>query len=187
MTGSAPLRLLAICGSLRAGSYNHAVLATLPELLPEGVTLDIYPGYADIPVYNADDQAAGFPASVTALGAAIAAADGIVIAAPEYNYSVPGGLKNAIDWVSRLSPQPFAGKPVSLMSASMGVLGGARMQYHLRQILVFLDAEPMNKPEVFIGAVHQKVADGKLTEPGTRKFLAEHMAAFATWTRRRKD
>lgn len=187
MTASAPLRLLGICGSTRAGSYNGAVLAALPEILPAGVTLEIFSGLKDIPVYDADDQARGFPDSVTALGAAIAAADGLVIAAPEYNYSVPGGLKNAIDWVSRLAPQPFIGKPVSILSASMGVLGGVRMQYHLRQILVFLDAQPMNKPEVFIGAVHQKVTDGKLSDPGTLKFLGEHMAAFATWTRRRKD
>ncbi len=187
MTGPAPLRLLGICGSLRAGSYNAAVLAALPSLLPEGVSLEIFSGLGDIPLYKAALLAAGFPAAVTAVGVAVAAADGVVIISPEYNYSVPGVLKNAIDWASRLSPQPFAGKPVSLMSASMGILGGARMQYHLRQILVFLDAEPMNKPEVFIGAVHQKVTDGQLSDPGTRAFLADHMTAFATWTRRRKD
>lgn len=187
MTGSAPLRFLGINGSLRAGSYNGAVLAALPALLPADASLEIFSGLGDIPMYNSDDQAKGFPVSVTALGAAIAAADGVVIVAPEYNYSVPGVLKNAIDWVSRLAPQPFIGKPVSIMSASMGVLGGVRMQYHLRQILVFLDAQPMNKPEVFIGGVHQKLTDGQLTDEGTRKFLAEHMAAFATWTRRRKD
>ena len=187
MTGSAPLRLLGICGSLRAGSYNHAVLATVPELLPDGVSLEIFSGLGDIPPYNSDVQAQGFPPAVTALGEAIAAADGVILVSPEYNYSVPGVLKNAIDWVSRLSPQPFTAKPVSLMSASMGLLGGARMQYHLRQILVFLDARPMNKPEVFIGAVHQKVADGKLSDAGTRAFLADHLTAFATWTRRQKD
>jgi len=109
------------------------------------------------------------------------AADGVILVTPEYNYSCPGVLKNAIDWVSRLPDQPFAGKPVAIQSASQGPLGGPRVQYHIRQMLIFLDAFVVNKPEVFIGSVSQRIdaKTGEITDEPTKKFIAMQLAAFA--------
>jgi NAD(P)H-dependent FMN reductase len=110
------------------------------------------PSIDGIPIYNADIQnSSGFPALVNALADAIRAADALIFVSPEYNYTIPGGLKNAIDWVSRLQNQPFAGKPIALQSASGGPLGGSRMQYHLRQSMVFLDGLVFTRPEIFVG------------------------------------
>ena len=119
------------------------------------------------------------------MGEAIAAADGVVIVTPEYNYSVPGVLKNAIDWLSRLPNQPFAGKPVAIQSASPGALGGARAQYHLRQSLVFLDARVLNRPEVMVGGAYGKadMASGDLTDQATKDFIAGQLKAFADFVR----
>src|SRR5437764_2183201 len=129
--------VLVICGSLRKGSYNAMLANTLPALAPEGMTITRSPGIGDFPLYNADVQnESGFPAPVNTLVEAIRAADGVIFVTPEYNYSVPGVLKNAIDWVSRLPNQPFNGKPIAIQSASQGPLGGPRAQYHLRQMLV---------------------------------------------------
>src|SRR3954467_4197127 len=115
------MNVVTICGSLRKGSYNRMVMNALPGLAPEGMTLKEAPSFAQFPLYDADIQnSTGFPASVTALADAIRAADGVIIVTPEYNFTIPGGLKNAIDWVSRLKDQPFAGKPVALQSASPG-------------------------------------------------------------------
>ena len=164
-----PLHFVTVTGSLRRGSYNAAIARALPELAPAGVTVSAAPSIRDIPLYDADLQAEGFPAAVTALGDAIRTADGVILVSPEYNYSVPGVLKNAIDWLSRLPEQPFAGKPVAIQSASMGVLGGARMQYHLRQIFVFLDARVLNKPEIMVGQAQNKIdAEGQLTDAGAK-------------------
>ena len=132
------LSVISICGSLRSGSYNGIVQRALPALAPEGLMVRGAPSFADFPLYNADVQAAsGFPARVNALADAIRAADGVIIVTPEYNFSIPGGLKNAIDWVSRLPNQPFAGKPIALQSASPGPLGGGRVQYDLRRAMCF--------------------------------------------------
>jgi chromate reductase len=123
------------------------------------------------------------PDAVTALQAAIAQADAVVVATPEYNYSVSGVLKNAIDWISRTQPQPFINKPVGIIGASMGALGTARAQYDLRKIFVFLDAHVLNKPEVMIGAAHTRFdAAGKLTDEATRGFLAAMLLALRDWT-----
>lgn len=182
---SDPLKIVTLLGSLRQGSYNAAIARALPALAPEGVSVEALPSIRDIPVYDADQQAAGFPPAVTALADAIRAADGIVIVTPEYNYSVPGVLKNAIDWLSRVPEQPFAGKPVAIQTASMGILGGARCQYHLRQILVFLDCHVLNKPEIMIGAVQNKVnAEGQLVDPDTLKHLDGQLLAFTRFIRR---
>src|SRR6516165_10065837 len=148
----ASLNVLTICGSLRKGSFNAMVQRALPALAPEGMTLKGAPSFAEFPLYNADIQnSTGFPAPVNTLADAIRAADGVIFCTPEYNFGIPGGLKNAIDWVSRLPNQPFAGKPVALISASPGPLGGGRVQYDMRRSMVFLDAYTLNKPEVFIG------------------------------------
>lgn len=166
-------------GSVRKGSYNAALARALPELAPEGVSFDFLPSVATLPIYDADVEAEGFPATVEATGAAIAAAQALVIVTPEYNYSVPGGLKNAIDWVSRLPGKPLAGKPVLIQTASMGIIGGARAQYHLRQVLVPLNARVFNTPEVMVGRVQTLVTDGTLTDEGTKKFMAGQLKAFA--------
>ncbi len=166
-------------GSVRKGSFNAAVARALPALAPEGVTFDYLPSVATFPIYDADLEAEGVPGTIQAVGASIAAAEGLVIVTPEYNYSVPGGLKNAIDWVSRLPSKPMARKPVLIQSASPGVIGGARAQYHLRQILVGMDARVFNTPEVMVGRVHTMVTDGTLTDEGTQKFIAGQLKAFA--------
>jgi len=126
------LDTLVICGSLRKGSYNAALARTLPSLAPAGLTLRSAPTFEKIPIYNFDVQnSAGFPADVNAWADAIRSADALIIVSPEYNWSIPGGLKNAIDWVSRMKEQPFKDKPVALQSAAGGILGGSRAQYHL--------------------------------------------------------
>ncbi len=180
------LHFVTLVGSLRKGSYNAAIARALQGLAPAGVGVDILPSVGLLPIYDADLQAEGFPEAVTSLGAAIKAADGLIIVTPEYNYSVPGGLKNAIDWLSRLPTKPFAAKPVLIQSASMGVFGGARAQYHLRQIMVFLDGQVMNIPEVMVGQAQNKIdaTTGELTDQGTRDFIAGQMKSFEAFVRK---
>jgi chromate reductase len=175
-------KIVAICGSLRQKSYNRMLLNALPGLAPPGLEIIAAPSYADFPVYNQDDaDASGFPADVLTLAAAIRTADGVIFCTPEYNYGIPGGLKNAIDWLSRLKDQPFAGQPVAIQSASPGPLGGARVQYDLRRALVFLDALTLNKPEIFVGncAARFDAATGNLTDETTRGFVRAQLEAFA--------
>jgi chromate reductase, NAD(P)H dehydrogenase (quinone) len=183
----ATLNVLTICGSLRKGSYNAMVQRLLPSLAPEGMKLTPAPSFAEFPLYNADIQnSTGFPAPVNTLADAIRAADGVIFCSPEYNFTIPGGLKNAIDWVSRLPNQPFAGKPIALLSASLGPLGGGRVQYDLRRAMVFLDAFTMNKPEVFIGGAAAKFDEktGELKDEATRGFIKQQLVAFATFIAR---
>ena len=176
---SEPIKLVGFCGSLRAGSLNRMALNVFAKHLPAGVSLSTIE-IGDWPLYNADVQAKGFPAPVTAAQQAILAADGVVFACPEYNYSVPGPLKNAIDWLSRPTPQPFAGKPMAVFGAAGGPLGTARAQYHLRQIMVFLDGRFVNKPEVMIGAAPSKFdANGNFTDEVGVKLLTDLGAALA--------
>ena len=168
---SEPTKLVAVCGSLRKASFNRMALNAFIERLPAGAsaqTIEI-----DWPLYNADIQAQGFPDKVQAAQKAMTEADGLVLVTPEYNYGPSGVLKNAIDWLSRMTPQPFAAKPIAMFGASGGVLGTARAQYQLRQIMVFLDGRPVNKPEVMIGAAQTRFADGKLTDEATGKLLGE--------------
>jgi chromate reductase len=158
------------------------IVNTLPELAPEGMTFVDAPAFGDMPPYNADVQNRdGFPQSVTALADAIRAADGVIFVSPEYNFSIPGTLKNAIDWVSRTPDQPFKNKPVALQSASGGMLGGARMQYHMRQAMVFLDGMVMNKPEVLVSFAAKKVdtETGRITDEATRGVIGDQLAGFA--------
>ena len=131
---SEPIKLVAFCGSLRKGSFNRMALQVFAERAPAGTTVETIE--IDWPLYDADIQAQGFPDKVQAAQRAMLAADGIVFASPEYNYSVSGVLKNAIDWLSRMTPQPFAGKPMAVFGASGGPLGTARAQYHLRQMML---------------------------------------------------
>ncbi len=168
---SEPTKLVAFCGSLRKASFNRMALNAFIERLPAGTSAQIIE--IDWPLYNADIQAQGFPDKVQAAQKAMIEADGLVLVTPEYNYGPSGVLKNAIDWLSRMTPQPFAAKPIAMFGASGGVLGTARAQYQLRQIMVFLDGRPVNKPEVMIGAAQTRFADGKLTDEATGKLLAE--------------
>jgi len=185
MPDTRTLHVVSICGSLRQGSLNAAVQRALPELAPADLRVTTLSGIGDMPLYNADLQAQGFPKPVTEMAEAIRRADGVIFCSPEYNYSVPGALKNAIDWLSRVPDQPFANKPVLIQSASQGVFGGARMQYHLRQILVFVDALVFNKPEVTVGQAQNKVDEAlKLADPATRDFIGQQLAAFAKFIRR---
>lgn len=148
---SDPLHVLGFAGSLRKGSYNRAALGAAGELLPEGMTLEIF-DISEIPLYNADLEAEGIPAPVQAFKDRIAAADALLIATPECNYSFPGVLKNAIDWASRPpGASPLQGKPVAIMGASPGIMGTVRAQFHLRQVCVFSDMHVLRKPEVYIG------------------------------------
>jgi chromate reductase len=168
---SEPIKLVAFCGSLRKASFNRMALNAFIERLPAGTSAQIIE--IDWPLYNADIQAQGFPDKVQAAQKAMTEADGLVLVTPEYNYGPSGVLKNAIDWLSRMTPQPFAAKPIAMFGASGGVLGTARAQYQLRQIMVFLDGRPVNKPEVMIGAAQTRFADGKLTDEATGKLLGE--------------
>jgi chromate reductase len=181
------MSVISICGSLRSGSYNGIVQRALPALAPEGLMVRPAPSFSEFPLYNADVQtASGFPAPVNALADAIRAADGVIIVTPEYNFSIPGGLKNAIDWVSRLQNQPFAGKPIALQSASPGPLGGGRVQYDLRRAMVFLDAFVLNKPEIFVGSCASKLDDktGEIKDEATRNFIKQQLTAFAAFIER---
>jgi chromate reductase len=183
MSDAKGISVLAICGSLRAGSYNRAALRTAIELKPSGMTIET----ADIgsfPLYNEDVRAQGFPPPVEKLRQQIKEADALLFATPEYNYSISGVLKNAIDWASRPPDQPFAGKPVAMMGAGAGMAGTARAQYDLRKCCVFLDMHPINKPEVLIGVAHTKFdADGRLTDEAARGFIRDMLVALEQWTR----
>ncbi len=175
------MRILALSGSLRKQSYNTALVHAARKAAPKDMVVEIG-DLASIPPYDADVQERGVPAAVEQLASAIREADGIMIATPEYNYSIPGVLKNAIDWISRVDPQPFDGKPIAVMGASMGNLGTVRAQYHLRQVFVFLNGLVMNRPEVFVGAAHEKFdTDGNLVDDETAAFLSEFLQQFARW------
>lgn len=168
-------------GSLRKDSHNSVVAEELNNLAPAGVEITALESVGNLPHYNADLQAEGFPETVVNMGKQINAADGIIIVTPEYNYSVPGVLKNALDWLSRLPDTPVAGKPVAIQTASPGVIGGARAQYQLRQMLVFLDGRVLNKPEVMIGQAAQKIdiTARKITDNATREFITKQLTALA--------
>jgi chromate reductase len=184
MSDGGTVRILGIAGSLRTGSFNKATLHTAQEMAPAGMTIETF-DIAPIPLYNEDVRQQGFPPPVQDFRARIKSADGVLIVTPEYNYSIPGVLKNAIDWASRPPEQPFDNKPIGLMGASAGTHGSGRAQYHLRQCFVFLNGLVMNRPEVLIAAAQTKFdASGNLTDETTRDFISAHLAAFKTWVLR---
>lgn len=177
----AQLDIVGLSGSLRAGSINRMALNLIGESMPGEMLLDVV-DIRDIPLFDGDVLAHGFPAPVKALRERIARADGVVIATPEYNYSIPGVLKNALDWVSRGEDQPFNYKPVAVLSASPGPMGGARVQYDLRKVLLFMNAQVLAKPEIFIGGAVAKFAeDGSCLDDTTKKFATDQMTAFHHW------
>jgi chromate reductase len=171
--------IVGFTGSLREKSFNRAALRAAGELLPEDMTLEIL-DLSQLPFYNEDLDRKGPVDVVVALKERIAKADGILIATPEYNYSIPPVLKNALDWVSRGSFRPLDGKPLAIMSASQSLFGGARVQYHLRQVCVGLNLQMINKPEVFIASAGSKFdSEGKLTDQPTRNFIKKLLEALA--------
>lgn len=177
------LRILGICGSLRAGSYNRSLLREAAELAPPGMIIETYEGLGDIPLYNQDVQDKGDPEPVLRLKSAIREANGILFCSPEYNYSVPGVLKNAIDWASR-EPRVLPGKPVAILGASPGMLGTGRMQYHLRQVFVFTQCLCMVTPEVMVAKAAEKFdSNGRLTDEKTLEFLRAYLDSFDKWVR----
>src|SRR5258707_9359354 len=183
MSEAKGISVLAICGSLRAGSYNRAALRTAIELRPPGMAMETA-DISTIPLYNEDVRAQGFPPPVEKLRAQIAVADALLFVTPEYNYSMSGVLKNAIDWASRPPDQPFAGKPAAIMGAAAGMAGSARAQYDLRRSCVFLDIHPLNKPEVQIGQAQTKFdASGRLTDDAARGFIRDMPVNLEKWTR----
>ncbi len=176
------MNVIGLSGSLRKGSLNTALLVAAQEIARPEMAIRIE-DISQIPPFNSDTHQDSLPAPVENLVTRIRAADAVLIATPEYNYSIPGVLKNAIDWISRADNQPFNGKPIGIMGASVGTLGTARAQYHLRQVFIFLNGMVMNRPEVFVGAAHKKLdAEGNLTDQATRDFLATYLTAFQDWT-----
>jgi len=174
-------RILAISGSLRKGSFNTASLRACQEVAPPGVHIEIAE-IGDIPLYNDDLREKGMPESVNRLRKQIAEADAVLFATPEYNYSVAAPLKNAFDWVSRPPNQPLMNKPVAIVSASGGPIGGTRAQYHLRHMLVATNSLPLNAPQVMIGNAASKFDDkGRFTDQTGRELLQQLMEALVIW------
>jgi chromate reductase len=176
--------ILGFAGSLRPGSYNRALLRAALELVPAGAKLEVFE-LDGIPPFNQDSESSP-PERVREFKRKIKASDALLIATPEHNYSVPGVLKNAIDWASRpYGDNAFEGKPVAMMSASIGMLGGARAQYHLRQSFVFLNMYPLNTPEVFVTFASQKFDDkGRLLDEKAKELIKELLNNLVTWTKR---
>ncbi len=181
---SKPVRILGIAGSLRRESYNRAALRAATELVPEGASIETFE-LDGIPGFNQDEESQP-PAKVTELKKRIREADAVLIVTPEYNYSIPGVLKNAIDWASRpYGDSAWNGKPAAIMGASVGTIGTARAQYHLRQMMVFLNMFPVNQPEVMIGNASERFdAQGNLTDEATKDFIRQLLQNLVEWTRR---
>ena len=181
---SKPIRILGIAGSLRRQSYNRAALRAAVELAPADSTIDIFE-IDGIPLFSQDDEK-NPPLKVVELKRLIREADAVLFVTPEYNYSIPGVLKNAIDWASRpYGDNAWSGKPAAIMGASVGAIGTARAQYHLRQVMVFLNMFPINQPEVMIAAAHERFdKEGKLTDEDTKLFISQLLQSLVAWTRR---
>ncbi len=180
------MKIIAISGSLRKASLNTALLHALPKLAPQGMSIEIVTLHG-IPVYDGDDEAtSGKPTKILELDQKIRAAQGVIIATPEYNFSIPGGLKNASDWLSR-GGSPFQWKPVGILGAADGPLGTGRAQYHLRQNLQALEAITMPKPEIFIGNASTKFdAHGNLNDENTKAHLVKWLEKFSIWVAKLK-
>lgn len=181
-----PLNILAICGSLREKSFNAALVRELPALAPGGVTITVSSSIGNLPHYDGDLEAAsGIPAGAAQLGQMITDADAVIIVAPEYNTSIPGVLKNALDWISRIGGSPLANKPTLIKSASPGALGGARMQPHLRQVLSAMGSYVYPRPDVVVGHAGQRFdEDGRLTDDATRETVRKQLADFSIFVRK---
>jgi chromate reductase, NAD(P)H dehydrogenase (quinone) len=184
--GTPPLKVLLICGSLRQRSFNRGLLKAAVEVAPPELSFTWFDRVGELPLYNADVEKDGDPEPVAALKFAVAAADVLLISTPEYNYGLPGGLKNAIDWASRPpATSVLKGKPVAIMGASGGRGGTIRAQLHLRQVFVFTETYAMVKPEILVATAAEKFDDaGRLADEQTRNFLTKFVAAIPAWARR---
>lgn len=180
------LRVLGIAGSLRKGSFNRALLRAARELAPDEMRIEIFDGLAEIPPYNADEDTEPGPAPVRALRDAIAGADGVLFATPEYNYGVSGVLKNAYDWASRPAKSSvLIGRPAAIIGAAAGMAGTARAQLQLRQAMVFTQTPVLPGPEVLVARAAERFDDAlNLTHEPTREFLAQFLERFEVWIRR---
>ena len=178
-----PIRILGIAGSLRKESFNRSALRAATELVPDGAEIEIFE-IDGIPGFNQDEEQSP-PAKVTEFKQKIREADAILFVTPEYNYSVPGVLKNAIDWASRpYGDSAWNGKPAAIMGASIGGIATARAQYHLRQMFVFLNVFPINQPEVMIGNCTDKFdSEGNLTDETSRKLIQQLLGNLVEWTK----
>jgi len=181
------IRILGIAGSLRQESFNRATLREATKLVPENAEIEIFELDGDIPGFNQDDEK-NPPQKIVELKQKIREADAILFVTPEYNYSVPGVLKNAIDWASRPhGDNAFNGKPAAIMGASIGNIATARAQYHLRQMFVFLNIFPVNQPEVMIGNAAEKFDEqGNLKDETTKKFIRDLLAELVSYTKKMK-
>lgn len=178
----APLALLGICGSMRKASLNRQLLSAVGERLPPGTAFSVHDGLDRLPIFNSDLLD---PPTVVALKEAVAAADGVIFAVPEYNYSIPGGLKNALDWLSRPpATSPMRRKPIGLVGATSGMSGTIRAQTHMRQMLIYSDSPCLLQPEVLIPRAHERFADGRLVDDSTRILIDQFGAAFVAFVRR---
>jgi chromate reductase, NAD(P)H dehydrogenase (quinone) len=190
------MRIVGLCGSLRAASYNRGLMRAAGESLPAGVTLDAVE-IGTLPLMNQDLEVPRWPDSVMAFRRALWGADAFLFVTPEYNAGIPAPLKNAIDWGSRAEgganrtapeaearPQPWQDRPAAVMGATPGQLGTARAQAHLRTVLLNVGIRLMPGPDVYVGGAGQKFTDGALTDDGTRAFLGKAMAALVAWTER---
>lgn len=179
-------RVLGICGSLRAGSYNRGLLRAAQELAPAGMEIAIFEGLGKIPLYDDDVEGRGDPEPVAAFKSAIQSADALLFATPEYNYGIPGPLKNAIDWASRPAGRSvLMGKPAAIMGATMGNYGTVRAQMSLRQVFLFTQTQALLQPEVLVARAHEKFdPSGRLVDEATRKVIGLQLQAFAAWIAR---
>jgi chromate reductase len=187
MMAEKPIEVVCVCGSFRKGSYNAALARALPGLAPAGMKITPAPPIEKFPLYNFDIQhEVGFPEAVTAFADAVRAADGVIIVSPEYNWSIPAGVKNAIDWSSRFKNDPFKAKPVAIQSCAGGLLGGARMQYHLRQSLTSVEAVILIRPEVFVTFAAKKFDEKtlELIDQPTKDMVKLQLEAFEKFVRR---
>lgn len=183
---SSKIKILGFGGSLRKGSFNKALLDAAKELLPENAELEIFDKIGLFPLFS-EELAVDEQPEVVEFKEKIKNADAILISTPEYNYSVPGYLKNAIDWASRpYGSNSFDDKPAAIMSASGGMLGGARAQYHLRQIFTFLNIHTLNKPEVFVANAQNKIQDGIVTDESTKNVIKKLLLELVNLTLRIK-
>jgi chromate reductase, NAD(P)H dehydrogenase (quinone) len=181
------INILGIAGSLRQGSYNRAALRAAGSLGPDDARLEIFE-LDGIPGFNQDEEG-NPPEKVVELKTRVRTADAILFVTAEYNYSIPGVLKNAIDWASRpYGESAWDGKPVAIMGASIGMLGSARAQYHLRQCCVFLNMYPLNSPEVMISYAAKRFdADGNLVDDKSRELISQLLQSLVRWTRQLKQ
>lgn len=179
-------RLIGISGSLRDGSWNSALLRAAQDLVPPGTTLDIA-RIDEVPLYNGDLDVDGGPPPVKNLKRRIGEADGLVLATPEYNFGIPGVLKNAIDWASRPGfKSVLAHKPVAILGAAPGVVGTARAQGQLKQVMLGTLSEVFPYPEVLVGRAHERFQDGRLGDEQTRELVSEMLGAYVSWIQRRR-